>query len=47
MSNKAAKPIRAGIGILVMLDILEVSHVRGVSSASINHCNTAGMFGEP
>ena len=46
MSNRAAKPIKAGIGMLLMLDILKVSHVRGVSSGSRNHYNTAGMFGE-
>ena len=48
MSNRAAKPIKAGIGMPVMLDILAVSHVavRGASSGSRNHCSTAGTLGE-
>ena len=45
MSNRAAKPIKAGIGMPVMLDSLEVDHVRDASSGSRNHCSTAGILG--
>ena len=46
MSSRATKPIKAGIGMPVMLVIFNVSHVRGASSGSRNHCSTVGMFGE-